>query len=62
MPLTCVVDYFGIRFECFSIPPITQNSLAVGSDDDGVTLSPDEAPNAANIAKDLASMLNLKEH
>ena len=50
VPLSCVVDYFGLRYECFSIPPISQNSLALGSDNDSLTLNSDEAPNAFSMA------------
>lgn len=41
VPLSCVVDYFGHVFECFSILPISLNSLVLGSDDEAFTVKTD---------------------
>jgi hypothetical protein len=39
VPLSCIVDYFGVRFECLSIPPISLNTLVYGSDTEGLLIS-----------------------
>ncbi len=36
VPLACVVDYYGNRFETQSLLPISINSIAYGSDTDGL--------------------------
>lgn len=35
VPLSCIVDYFGQRFEAISLIPASINSLVYGSDTDG---------------------------
>ena len=39
VPLACLVDYFGIKFECQSLSPLSINSLVYGSDTNGVTFT-----------------------
>ena len=56
-----MVDYFGLRFEVQSLCPLSTNSLAYGTDTDGLLFT-DEDPEAERMAKNLASLLNLKEH
>lgn len=36
VPLACLVDYYGLRFEAQSLAPLSINSLAYGSDTNGV--------------------------
>ena len=38
VPLGCMIDYFGIRYECQSLCPITLNSLIYGTDNEGITI------------------------
>jgi hypothetical protein len=43
VPLACYVDYYGLRFECQSLAPLSINSLVYGSDTNGLTfISKDE--------------------
>lgn len=37
VPLACIVDYCGLRYMCLSLLPLSTNSLAYGSDDEGLT-------------------------
>lgn len=61
VPLSCTVDYFGLRFECLSIPPISLNTLVYGSDNEGlIFLNENEA--AHKMAVKIANLLNLKPH
>lgn len=39
VPLACLVDYFGHRFECQSLAPLSINSLVYGSDLNGLTFT-----------------------
>lgn len=39
VPLACIVDYFGLRFECQSLAPLSINSLVYGSDCNGLTFT-----------------------
>jgi hypothetical protein len=39
VPLACLVDYFGIKFECQSLAPISINSVVYGSDTNGLTFT-----------------------
>ena len=36
VPLASIVDYYGLKFEIQSLSPISINSLAYGSDVDGL--------------------------
>lgn len=61
VPLSCVVDYFGSRFEAISLIPASINSLVYGSDTDGqVFINKDTE--AEQMAKKIGSLLNLKPH
>jgi hypothetical protein len=42
VPLSCCVDYFGLRFEALSLPPVSINSLAYGSDTNGLLVKTDD--------------------
>lgn len=42
VPLACVVDYFGVRFEAQSLAPLSVNSLAYGSDLEGLLFKDDD--------------------
>ena len=42
VPLACTVDYLGLRFECISLVPASLNSLAYGSDLNGVVYKNDD--------------------
>lgn len=61
VPLSCTVDYFGVRFECLSIPPISLNTLVYGSDNEGLIFC-NENEAAHQMAVKIASLLNLKPH
>ena len=61
VPLSCTVDYFGVRFECLSIPPISLNTLVYGSDNEGLTFY-NENEAAHQMAVKIANLLNLKPH
>ena len=37
VPLASIVDYYGLKFECQSLAPISINSLVYGSDTNGLT-------------------------
>lgn len=50
VPLACTVDYFGVRYECTSIPPISQNSLIYGSDNEGLIILTEEYAEAYKMA------------
>lgn len=45
VPLACIVDYYGLKFEVLSLSPISINSLAYGSDIDGLLFN-DSDPEA----------------
>ena len=61
VPLSCVVDYFGLRFEAISIIPASINSLAYGSDTDGLVFK-DNDKAAEQMAEQIGKLLNLKPH
>ena len=61
VPLACVVDYFGLRFETQILAPLSLNSLAYGSDVDGL-LFKDDDHDAEAMARAIAQALNLKSH
>lgn len=50
VPLACVVDYYGLKFETQSLAPISINSLVYGSDLDGLLFNDDDAE-AEHMAK-----------
>jgi hypothetical protein len=39
VPLACIVDYYGLKFECQSLAPLSINSLVYGSDNNGLTFT-----------------------
>jgi len=39
VPLACLVDYYGLKFECQSLAPLSINSLVYGSDTNGLTFT-----------------------
>ena len=39
VPLATLVDYYGIKFECQSLAPLSINSLVYGSDTNGLTFT-----------------------
>jgi hypothetical protein len=59
--LGSLVDYFGIKFECQSLAPISINSVVYGSDTNGLTFTNRDA-HAEAMAKQISLMLNLKPH
>ena len=61
VPLSCIVDYFGQRFEAISMVPASINSLVYGSDTDGLIFK-DEDPEAVQMATRIARALNLSPH
>jgi hypothetical protein len=61
VPLSCIVDYFGVKFECFSIPPISLNSLVYGSDTEGLVFA-NQDEGAHQMAVKIGLLLNLKPH
>ena len=61
VPLGCIVDYFGLRFQTQSLIPASINSLAYGSDTDGLVFQNND-PEAETIAKEIGTLLNLKPH
>ena len=61
VPLTCIVDYFGLRFEAMSIIPASINSLAYGSDTNGLIFK-DSDKEAEQMAEQIGKLLNLKPH
>lgn len=61
VPLACVVDYYGIRFETQSLCPISLNSLVYGSDTDGLLFENNDQ-NAELMAQKLGEKLNLAPH
>lgn len=42
VPLACIVDYYGIKFETQSLVPLSINSLVYGSDTDGLLFSDED--------------------
>ena len=50
VPLSCIVDYFGTRFLAMSLIPASINSLAYGSDTDGLVFR-NEEKEAEKLAK-----------
>lgn len=61
VPMACLVDYYGLKFETQSLAPISVNSLAYGSDMDGLLFN-DEDAEAEQMAKTISQLLNLKPH
>ena len=61
VPLSCVVDYFGQRFQAISLAPVSINSLVYGSDTDGQLFINKDAE-AEQMARKVGSLLNLKPH
>ena len=61
VPLACLVDYYGLRFETQSLAPLSINSLAYGSDTNGV-LFQDYDQDAEYMAHEIADLLNIKPH
>ena len=61
VPLACLVDYFGLKFECQSLAPISINSMVYGSDVNGLTFT-NKDEHAELMAKQIASILNIKPH
>ena len=61
VPLSCVVDYFGQRFEAISMVPTSINSLVYGSDTDGLIFKDDD-PEAVQMAERISKALNLSPH
>jgi hypothetical protein len=61
VPLACTVDYLGLRFECISLVPASLNSLAYGSDLNGVVYKNDDLQ-AEKMAQSIGQLLNLKPH
>jgi hypothetical protein len=61
VPLACMVDYFGLKFECQSLAPLSINSLVYGSDVNGLIFT-NKDEHAELMAKQIASLLNLKPH
>ena len=61
VPLCCIVDYFGLRFEAMSIIPASINSLAYGSDTNGLLFKDDDRE-AEQMAMEIGRLLNLKPH
>ena len=61
VPLACIVDYFGQRFEAQSLVPASINSLVYGSDTDGVIFKNTDKE-AERMAMKIGSALNLRPH
>ena len=61
VPLACIVNYFGIRFEAISLIPVSLNSLAYGSDTEGLLVETRDYE-AEIMAEKIGSLLNLKPH
>lgn len=61
VPLASLVDYYGLKFECQSLAPISINSLVYGSDTNGLTFVNKDA-HAEAMAHQIAVLLNLKPH
>lgn len=61
VPLACLVDYYGLRFECQSLAPLSINSLVYGSDVNGLTFT-NKDEHAEMTAKQIASLMNIKSH
>jgi len=61
VPLACLVDYYGLRFECQSLAPLSMNSLVYGSDLNGLTFT-NKDEHAELMAKQIGYLLNLKPH
>jgi hypothetical protein len=59
-PLTCVIDYCGLRVIASSVIPISPQTLVYGSRDGGRTVIADE--NVGEWMNSIASHLNLKGH
>lgn len=59
VPLGCVVDYYGIRFECQSYVPLTTSSLVYGSDNEGLSV---ESKDGVHLAIEISQKLNLRPH
>lgn len=50
IPLSCVIDYYGIFFEVQSPIPLTQTSLIYGSDTNGLLFKNDD-PDGVKMAR-----------
>jgi hypothetical protein len=61
VPLACLVDYYGLKFECQSLAPLSINSLVYGSDTNGLTFTNKDL-HAEGMAKQISYLLNLKTH
>lgn len=61
VPLASLVDYYGIKFECQSLAPLSINSLVYGSDTNGLTFTNRDAHGEA-MARQIGVLLNLKPH
>lgn len=61
VPLACLVDFFGLRFECQSLSPLSINSLVYGSDTNGLVFT-NKDEHAEQMAKQIGRLLNLKPH
>lgn len=42
VPLATIVDYLGQRYLCMSLMPISINTIAYGSDNEGLTFKNDD--------------------
>lgn len=62
VPLACLVDYFGLRFECQSLAPLSINSLVYGSDVNGLVYVNKKDEHAEMMARQIAHLLNIKPH
>ena len=58
IPLACTIDYYGALYQIQSPCPLSLNSLAYGSDTNGV-LYKDDNPGGERIAREVAELLNL---
>jgi hypothetical protein len=61
VPLACLVDYFGLKFECQSLAPLSINSMVYGSDNNGLTFTVRDE-HAQAMARQIGVTLNLKAH
>jgi hypothetical protein len=60
VPLCCIVDCNGERYECHSMPSVTINTLVYGTDTDSLVFK--HAPIANSIVSEIEKLCNLKEH
>mmetsp|Transcript_40667 Transcript_40667/g.127234 ORF Transcript_40667/g.127234 Transcript_40667/m.127234 type:complete len:748 (-) Transcript_40667:432-2675(-) len=61
VPLTCIVDFMGMRVLAKALAPVSHETLVYGSDDGGRTVRNEDAGLAAKMAK-VAGRLNLAAH